>query len=104
MSPHAVPVMDSSDTNSYDRSTWTRADEVVASSPANGVRRQNWLQRFGDDEVHDLVCVGFGPASLAIAVALHDILEDGQPRLRTYSPKVRFLEKQQQFRWHAGML
>ncbi|KAI7543067.1 hydroxylase [Hortaea werneckii] len=104
MSPHAVPVMDSSDTNSYDGPTWTRADEVETSAPANGVRKQNWLQRFGDDEVHDLVCVGFGPASLAIAVALHDAIEDGQPRLRTYSPKVRFLEKQQQFRWHAGML
>lgn len=26
------------------------------------------------DELYDLVCVGFGPASLAIAVALHDAL------------------------------
>ena len=57
------------------------------------------------DEVHDLVCVGFGPASLAIAVALHDGLKaqwegkNGRP-----SPKVRFLERQNAFKWHAGML
>lgn len=47
----------------------------------------------------DLLCVGFGPASLAIAIALHD----------TYSkssrppPKVLFLEKQPEFAWHSGM-
>ena len=51
--------------------------------------------------VHDLLCVGFGPASLAIAIALHDALRDGSlPRV----PNVLFLEKQAQFAWHAGML
>ncbi|KIW65278.1 hypothetical protein PV04_07550 [Phialophora macrospora] len=56
------------------------------------------------NEIHDLVCVGFGPASLAIAVALHDSLqlqESAGPRAR---PKVRFLERQGAFKWHAGML
>ena len=62
------------------------------------------LQRYPDNEVQDLVCVGFGPASLAIAVALHDALDKGELALGTSTPKVRFLERQQQFAWHAGML
>jgi L-ornithine N5-monooxygenase len=53
------------------------------------------------DSVHDLVCVGFGPASLAIAVALNDALEDGN---LLNPPNVLFLEKQHRFAWHAGML
>lgn len=59
------------------------------------------LRRYGDDEIQDLVGIGFGPASLAIAVALHDSLEDSS---RRRVPKVRFLEKQPRFAWHAGML
>ncbi|KAK5037482.1 hypothetical protein LTR13_004639 [Exophiala sideris] len=56
-------------------------------------------------EVDDLLCVGFGPASLAIAVALHDLLLEqvGVGRTAT-SPRVHFLERQSTFRWHAGML
>lgn len=53
------------------------------------------------DSVHDLLCCGFGPASLAIAVALHDSLENGTLK---QAPNVMFLEKQPQFAWHAGML
>jgi L-ornithine N5-monooxygenase len=57
------------------------------------------------EEVHDLVCVGFGPASLAIAVALHDLQDPAQhENLAVVSPKVRFLERQSAFHWHAGML
>jgi len=62
------------------------------------------------EELHDLVCVGFGPASLAIGVALHDALDgtdpslDDIPGLQGRPPKVAFLEKQSQFAWHAGML
>ncbi len=52
-------------------------------------------------DVYDLVCVGFGPASLAIAVALHDALEAGTLRA---APRVLFLEQQSRFSWHAGML
>lgn len=44
---------------------------------------------------YDLICVGFGPASLSIAVALHD----GGVQAR-----VLFIERQQQFAWHEGML
>ena len=68
------------------------------------VANRSLLERHGDDEIHDLVCVGFGPASLAIAVALHDALESGRPELRTERPSCRFLEQQKKFAWHAGML
>ncbi|KAF2644624.1 hypothetical protein P280DRAFT_175896 [Massarina eburnea CBS 473.64] len=62
-----------------------------------------------EEELHDLVCVGFGPASLAIAVALHDAIDGSDPNLflpglQTRNPRVAFLEKQSQFRWHSGML
>lgn len=59
------------------------------------------------DELHDLLCVGFGPASLAIGIALHDAMD---PTLncaspgRAFQPKVCFLERQTQFAWHSGML
>ena len=46
-------------------------------------------------EAYDLVCVGFGPAALAVAVALHD---------KGVDARVLFLEKQRSFAWHAGML
>lgn len=48
-----------------------------------------------DEVIYDLVCVGFGPASLAIAVAIHD---EGIPARTLY------LERQQEFKWHGGML
>ena len=64
--------------------------------------RPSHLRRTSPEEVYDLVCVGFGPASLAIAVALHDYLDSG--KLSGPPPKVLFLEKQSQFAWHAGML
>jgi L-ornithine N5-oxygenase len=52
------------------------------------------------DELLDLLCIGFGPASLAIAITLHDARTtiSSPPQ-----PKVLFLEKQPQFAWHAGM-
>lgn len=70
----------------------------------NGVHRTSLLHPSDDDELHDLICVGFGPASLAIAVALHDALETGQSTVSGQQPKVRFLERQEKFAWHAGML
>lgn len=63
------------------------------------------LQRTPEDELHDLICVGFGPASLAIAIALHDDLASNKARVNTqWEPKVCFLERQQKFAWHSGML
>ncbi|KAL9032017.1 MAG: hypothetical protein Q9196_000030 [Gyalolechia fulgens] len=47
------------------------------------------------DGVYDLVCVGFGPASLAIAVAIHD---------NCIPARVLYLERQHEFKWHGGML
>ena len=44
---------------------------------------------------YDLVCIGFGPASLAIAIALHD---------REIEARVLYIERQPHFAWHAGML
>jgi L-ornithine N5-oxygenase len=48
--------------------------------------------------VHDLVCVGFGPASLAIAIALQE-----SPLTMHHAPIVSFLERQPAFAWHSGM-
>ncbi|PNY25583.1 L-ornithine N(5)-monooxygenase [Tolypocladium capitatum] len=57
------------------------------------------------DSEYDLICVGFGPASLAVAVAIHDALAAGRRLLPDGSaPKVLFVEKQVRFAWHAGML
>ncbi|KAJ3579758.1 hypothetical protein NPX13_g803 [Xylaria arbuscula] len=73
----------------------------------NGARNSivSKLRPTPSTELHDLICVGFGPASLAVAVALHDSIDSGKlPGDSSESPKVLFLEKQQQFAWHAGML
>lgn len=51
-------------------------------------------------EVHDLVCVGFGPASLSVAVALHDNMVNN---VVMSNPKVVFLEKQDKFAWHSTL-
>ncbi|OCK85810.1 hypothetical protein K432DRAFT_317636 [Lepidopterella palustris CBS 459.81] len=72
-------------------------------------KNKSHLRHTAEDELHDLVCVGFGPASLAIAVALHDALDSSgssldAPHLHGRLPKVAFLERQYQFSWHAGML
>lgn len=56
--------------------------------------KSSLLERAGDDELHDIVCVGFGPAALSIAVALNDSIEAKDQNLRTLSPKVRFIERQ----------
>ncbi|THV71690.1 hydroxylase [Aureobasidium pullulans] len=71
----------------------------------NGSKFQTHLHSTPENEVHDVVCVGFGPASLAIAVALHDSTKQTgkqQPALKT-QPKIAFLERQESFAWHAGM-
>ncbi|KAH7411143.1 L-lysine 6-monooxygenase (NADPH-requiring)-domain-containing protein [Cadophora sp. MPI-SDFR-AT-0126] len=74
--------------------------EDVENSHTNGTSfsngRMNGTHLNGNTNVLDLLCVGFGPASLAIAIALHDANI-------TPAPKALFLEKQHQFAWHAGM-
>lgn len=51
------------------------------------------------EEVLDLICIGFGPASLAIAIAL----KERNDSFLGPKPKVSFLERQSQFAWHSGM-
>jgi L-ornithine N5-oxygenase len=70
-------------------------------SAAQDFPKSPYLRPADADAVLDLMCVGFGPASVAIAVALHDTMEAGK---LAQAPKVLFLEKQAQFSWHAGML
>lgn len=101
MSPH---VLNPSDDESQGSSTGNGASRhnMIDDRPQHSYR--SMLQRHDDDELHHLVCVGFGPASLAIGVALHDALDAADGTLRTHAPKVRFLERQSSFHWHAGML
>ncbi len=73
------------------------AHESSAPSPT-------FLRPIDPTELHDLICVGFGPASLAIAIALQDNLSDPHSRSLSHPPKVHFLERQPGFAWHAGML
>ncbi len=91
----------------------TTNGSLLNGSQDNHVRaskNRSHLRHTLKDELHDVVCVGFGPASLAIGVALHDALDGTDPSLkdiyglRYKSPKVAFLEKQSHFAWHAGML
>ncbi|GAA1767993.1 lysine N(6)-hydroxylase/L-ornithine N(5)-oxygenase family protein [Luedemannella helvata] len=58
--------------------------------------------QYGDPETIDLIGVGFGPANLALAIALE---EQGRLRdLGSAGGRVRFVEQQAQFGWHRGML
>lgn len=70
-------------------------------------KNRSHLRQTPQHELHDLICIGLGPASLAIATALHDALEEeavsGASHLKTSRPKVAFLERQAEFAWHAGM-
>ena len=65
----------------------------------NGHACASALSDGSPDEILDLLCAGFGPASLAIAIALHD----AQKSCSSAPPKVLFMEKQPRFAWHAGM-
>lgn len=69
------------------------------------IEKSRFLLPTDSADVHDLLCVGFGPASLAIAIAMHDKLAAGAKcGAASPSPRVLFLEKQARFAWHAGML
>ncbi|WP_245727558.1 lysine N(6)-hydroxylase/L-ornithine N(5)-oxygenase family protein [Streptomyces vietnamensis] len=51
--------------------------------------------------VYDVVGVGFGPANLALAIAIEEYNEQAAPAERLTAV---FLEKQPNFGWHRGML
>ncbi|WP_340681969.1 SidA/IucD/PvdA family monooxygenase [Amycolatopsis coloradensis] len=53
------------------------------------------------DDTADVVGVGFGPANLALAIALR---ERASAESAAAVFKARFFEKQQEFGWHRGML
>lgn len=107
MSPHSLvgshidgPPSSNGYTNGH-----TNGFHAVPNVNGHRVEKRSHLRATPMGEVHDLVCVGFGPASLSIAVALHDSLEKGElARPQASAPKVLFLEKQKRFAWHAGML
>lgn len=71
--------------------------------------RRTSLRRPGDDQIHDVVGIGFGPANLAFAIAIQDTLESSNLLEESYvdglsGPKVAFVERQGAFGWHEGML
>ncbi|KAK3350233.1 L-lysine 6-monooxygenase (NADPH-requiring)-domain-containing protein [Lasiosphaeria hispida] len=78
-----------------------QALETNGTGVRSHARKSQYLKPTSTDSVYDLVCIGFGPASLAIAVALHDAMEAGTLAV---APKILFIEKQSGFAWHAGML
>ncbi|KAK1634138.1 L-ornithine 5-monooxygenase [Colletotrichum phormii] len=72
---------------------------------ASRIQKSQYLQPTDHSEIHDLICVGFGPASLSVAVSMHDFQEAGrQLAPGSAAAKVLFLEKQPAFAWHPGML
>jgi len=101
MSPHAE-IADSSRSSSP-RHTNGAMNGYSKSQNGRGGLYRSHLRAVAPNEVHDLLGVGFGPASLAIAVALHDALDQDRSQLGTNDPKVAFLERQHEFAWHAGM-
>ncbi len=74
----------------------------TTSSARNSLDIAATLSPGTSSEPLDLVCIGFGPASLAIGIALSDKLFSFAPESRVL-PRVQFLEKQSDFAWHAGM-
>jgi L-ornithine N5-monooxygenase len=52
-----------------------------------------------DGTIYDAIGVGFGPSNLALAIALDEAGRQPKRQLRT-----RFIERQQGFTWHGGML
>lgn len=82
--------------------------DSLAHSNLPAIDNRSHLRATAPSDLHDLICVGFGPASLAIAVALHDSIDGDAsldiPALQSRRPKVAFLEQQDAFAWHSGML
>lgn len=59
------------------------------------------LPHDSEPEVYDLLGVGFGPSNLALAIAVREHNQQAPPAARL---STRFLERQQRFGWHRGML
>ncbi|MET0187509.1 MAG: SidA/IucD/PvdA family monooxygenase [Pseudonocardia sediminis] len=54
-----------------------------------------------ENEVHDVIGVGFGPSNLGLAIALEEHNATAAPEDRITA---RFVERQEKFGWHRGML
>ncbi|WP_278312559.1 lysine N(6)-hydroxylase/L-ornithine N(5)-oxygenase family protein [Lolliginicoccus levis] len=54
----------------------------------------------GAEHVHDVIGIGFGPSNLALAIALEEHNADAE----SAPLSAVFLEKQDRFGWHRGML
>jgi L-ornithine N5-oxygenase len=112
MAPHAEvsPSMSDSAPPATQKASSSILAENISDHHLPAFENRSHLRYTPESELHDLICVGFGPASLAIGVALHDALDGTDPSLQDIPglqarrPKVAFLEKQSQFAWHAGML
>ncbi|KAI9692081.1 MAG: hypothetical protein M1820_009549 [Bogoriella megaspora] len=116
MTPHAEVPSTTAAHTSERADVLTQKDEgrervTESDKPGSGQTKdhRSHLRSTPLDELHDLICIGFGPASLAIAIALHDALDaadssGGLSQLRGRRPKVAFLERQPSFAWHSGML
>lgn len=104
MAPHSL--LDGHDDSPASNGHLDDSNAVQEHIPSLSENQSHLKRSSSSEDVHDLLCVGFGPASLAIAVALHDSIEKGKlSKQRTKSsPNVLFLEKQPRFAWHAGML
>ncbi|KAH7161603.1 L-lysine 6-monooxygenase (NADPH-requiring)-domain-containing protein [Dactylonectria macrodidyma] len=103
----AAPALAKSTTNGISNGTTTFNGNTTPSSPGPKVHkeRSKYLESSPLDSEFDLICAGFGPASLAVAIAMNDAIANGQKlRADGAPPKVLFLEKQAAFAWHAGML
>lgn len=48
--------------------------------------------------IHDLIGIGFGPSNIALAIALEEQAQAGQPL------DAQFIERQPRFAWHKNML
>jgi L-ornithine N5-oxygenase len=82
---------------------------VTAPSHDNGNGRAHpadgpWRGDVDPDEVVDIVGIGFGPSNLALAIAVeeHNQRLDGSGADRPLT--ATFLERQDRFGWHRGML
>ncbi|EHY59650.1 hypothetical protein HRR83_001076 [Exophiala dermatitidis] len=105
MAPAAVKPSPESRSHVRNTNGWNAQELSNNGNASRLFRSPTNLYSAAEGDVHDLIGVGFGPASLSIAIALSDALQAQQEAgLGAASPKVRFLERQKTFKWHAGML
>ncbi|KAJ3219895.1 hypothetical protein HDU67_008424 [Dinochytrium kinnereticum] len=58
-----------------------------------------------DDTLYDILCVGFGPSGLSIAVTLADATRQSRASTAASQPlNVCFIERNSKFTWHGDML